>query len=326
MSQVPGSNAAGEVFANFNIQSAPAEAAIDRIGQKAVDTANTMEREVGEKAGKSVKDLSTKALGAAAALGAVIAATDKVLRAIGEWNAASATLAANYRAIDEAAGSISGQLGNAKADFDQLAQAASDFGQAQIDALSKAAQSWDVATLARKAYADIAEVELEEEAQIEQILGRRRQLLESIAKAREEAFSENIAERDRRAAAENQLREANALAAFEKEIQDQRRAGLTEQQRQIEDLEEKLRQIQDRIRDASNPQSRAEFERYADFFAARLRVAMQPVMDEAAERFAQSVQERFTGGFDTSVLTDDFGNVVGKLDAIVAQLQNRGAL
>lgn len=330
MSQVPGSNAAGEVFADFKLNTAPAEQGIDRIGQKAVDTANKLESEVGAKGGASVKQITSNALGAAAAVGAVIASVDRVLKAVGEWNAAAADLARVYREIDVAAGQIADSAGAAGANFDQLAKQATEFGQAQIESLARATEAWDIATLARKAYANVMDVDLEEEAQIEQILNRRKQLLEVIARLRKEAAADAAIEAERKAGEDLAKREANAIKDLAEAADKIRRDALTEQERKIEDIEARLKAIKDLSESTGDPMNKAALAMYATIFADELKKAMDPVANGVAktmaEAFANQVRDQFGGIFDQGGLREYGVSLQSQLTAIESQLRSVGSL
>lgn len=330
MSQVPGSNSAGQVFIGFNMDTTPVDQGLDRIGQKAVDTGNKIEAEVGAKGGASVKQIASNALGAAAAVGAVVASVDRVLKAVGEWNASAANLARVYRDIDVAAGQIADSAGAAGANFDQLAKQATEFGQAQIEALAKATEAWDVATLARKAYANVMDVDLEEEAQIEQILNRRKQLLEVIARLRKEAAADAAIEAERKAGEDLAKREANALADLADAANKIRRDALTEQERKIEDIEARLKSIKELSESTGDPMNRAALAMYATIFADELKKAMDPVANSVAktmaEAFANQVRDQFGGIFDQGGLREYGVSLQSQIAGIESQLRSFGSL
>lgn len=354
MTQVPGSNAAGEVFADFKLNPEQALAALKELEDKALEVGQKIENSGAGKAspafdriGKSATSLGTAlgaltgsagatagALGqmagaagpAGAAIAAVLAATLSLEKGIREFNNAGLNFANSMREINDTAGDFANIIAKASDNFDDLERAAQTFNERELIRLQNEIEKRSLYAKVRDEFQRALGGESLEESKINQILIQREQLLALIAKRREDAFTEAVADRDRKRRNEEELRLANALNDLEKQRNTIRKEGFTEQQKQVDSLRETIAVINDLLATTDNPQTAQALGEYAKFFAERLDVVMQPVIEDLAEKFARSVQEKFAGVFDTGSLTDQFGNVTGKLDAIAAQLQNRGAL
>lgn len=310
MTQVPGSNSAGQVFTDFNLNSAPAEASIDRIGQKAVDTGNKLEKDVGQKGAQGIQQVSSKALGAAAALGAVLASVERVLNAIEQARGASAAWADTFRDIDAGLAPIIGQLGDQGELYDRLRKQAAEFGTERIRQLEAERGAMDAMSIAQRAMLNLMGSSGDERinAQISQIESRRKQLEEAIRQS----------EVDR------------GIAALEREAENIRRSKLTADEKRVEDL---MAKIEDAKRLASlSPQAQQAdalgqlTKTFEAEIAAIVGRAGKELGAAAGNEFIKTVQDQFAGVFDQGGLREYGVSLQSQLTAIESQLRSVGSL
>jgi DNA repair exonuclease SbcCD ATPase subunit len=306
MSQI-GSNAAGEVFADFRLNTTPAEQGIDRIGQKAVETGNKLEKDVGQKGGQGLQQISAKALGAAAALGAVLASVERVMKAIDDANKASGAWADTFRNIDAGLSPIVSQLGDQGELFDRLREQAAEFGKERINALEAERNALDAASVAYRGILNVffgTDSNAVINNQIQQIEARRKQLQEAIRQAEVDT----------------------GIARLEREAENIRREKLTADERRVEDLQAKIADAQRLAEKTAEGFQQDALKGLVRTFEQEITAIMAKAGETAGEAFAETVKKELGGFFDATGISSAGISIQSQLQAIESQLRSVGTL